>query len=304
MSESPTTAAPVCYRHPSRETWVRCTRCERPICPDCMREASVGHQCPECVADGRRTQRPARTAFGGGRAGQLGYVTKTLIAINVIMMVASIISARGGDAAFGGGWGGLLGGDTPLTNWGSVLGYALYGAPPELHGIAAGEYYRLFTAMFLHFGILHVALNMWALWILGRSLEAALGPLRFAVLYVLAGLGGNVLAYLLASPGVTTAGASTAIFGLFAAIFIVMRRLGRDTSSIIPILVINLVFTFTVPGISWQGHIGGMIIGGVVAAIMAYAPRPNRNVVQAVGCAVVLVALIGLTLLRTASLTG
>jgi membrane associated rhomboid family serine protease len=304
MSESPTTAAPVCYRHPSRETWVRCTRCERPICPDCMREASVGHQCPECVADGRRTQRPARTAFGGGRAGQLGYVTKTLIAINVIMMVASIISARGGDAAFGGGWGGLLGGDTPLTNWGSVLGYALYGAPPELHGIAAGEYYRLFTAMFIQYGPLHLLMNMWALWILGRSLEAALGPLRFAVLYVLAGLGGNVLAYLLASPGVTTAGASTAIFGLFAAIFIVMRRLGRDTSSIIPILVINLVFTFTVPGISWQGHIGGMIIGGVVAAIMAYAPRPNRNVVQAVGCAVVLVALIGLTLLRTASLTG
>ena len=90
-----------------------------------MREASVGHQCPECVAEGRRTQRPARTAFGGGAAGQLGYVTKTLIALNVIMMVASIISARGGDAAFGGGWGGLLGGDTPLTDWGSVLGYAV-----------------------------------------------------------------------------------------------------------------------------------------------------------------------------------
>jgi membrane associated rhomboid family serine protease len=304
MSESPTTAAPVCYRHPSRETWVRCTRCERPICPDCMREASVGHQCPECVAEGRRTQRPARTAFGGGRAGQLGYVTRTLIALNVIMMVASIISARGGDAAFGGGWGGLLGGETPLTDWGSVLGYAVYGQPPEVHGIAAGEYYRLFTATFLHFGILHLALNMWALWILGRNLESALGPLRFAVLYLLAGLGGNVLAYLLASPRVTTAGASTAIFGLFAAIFIVMRRLGRDTSAIIPILVINLVFTFTVPGISWQGHIGGMIIGGAVAVIMAYAPRANRNVVQAVGCAVVLVALIGLTLMRTAALTG
>jgi membrane associated rhomboid family serine protease len=124
------------------------------------------------------------------------------------------------------------------------------------------------------------------------------------VLYGLAGLGGNVLAYLLSSPRVPTAGASTAIFGLFAAIFIVMRRMGRDTSAIIPILVINLVFTFTVSSISWQGHIGGMVIGGVVAVIMAYAPRKNRNVIQGVGCALVLVALIGLTLVRTAALTG
>jgi membrane associated rhomboid family serine protease len=284
---------------------VRCTRCDRPICPDCMREASVGHQCPECVAEGRRTQRPARTAFGGGRVGQQGYVTKALIAINVILMVASIISDRGGNAAFGGGWGGLLGSSTPLTDWGSVLGLASYSqTDPTLHGIAAGEYYRLFTAMFLHFGLLHLALNMWALWVLGRNLEAALGPLRFAALYVLAGLGGNVLAYLLTAPNVTSAGASTAVFGLFAAIFIILRRMGRDTSAIIPILVINLVFTFTVSSISWQGHIGGMITGGVVAAIMAYAPRRNRNLVQAIGCLLVFAALLALTLVRTAALTG
>jgi membrane associated rhomboid family serine protease len=305
MSESPPTAAPVCYRHPSRETWVRCTRCDRPICPDCMRDASVGHQCPECVAEGRRTQRPARTAFGGGRAGEQGYVTKTLIGLNVILMVASIISDRGGNAAFGGGWGGLLGGETPLTDWGSVLGYATYTQfDPVVHGVGAGEYYRLFTAMFLHYGILHLALNMWALWVLGRNLEAVLGPIRFAVLYVLAGLGGNVLAYWLADPRVTTAGASTAIFGLFAAIFIIMRRMGRDTSAIIPVLVVNLVFTFTVSGISWQGHIGGMIVGGIVAAILAYAPRAHRTLVQAVGCTAVFVVLMALALVRTAALTG
>ncbi|HEY6595775.1 MAG TPA: rhomboid family intramembrane serine protease [Asanoa sp.] len=305
MSETPTTAAPVCYRHPSRETWVRCTRCERPICPDCMREASVGFQCPECVAQGARTQRPARTAFGGGVAGRNGYVTKTLIALNVVVMLVSIVSARGGDAAFGGGWGGLLGGSTPLTRWGAVLGYASYSlTDPTQHGVAAGEYYRLFTAMFIHYGILHLALNMWALWVLGRNLEYALGPLRFAVLYVLAGLGGNVAAYLLAAPNGETAGASTAIFGLFAAIFIVLRKLGRDTSAIIPILIINLVFTFTVSAISWQGHIGGLIVGGIVAVIMAYAPRSQRNLVQFVGCALVFVALIALTFARTASLTA
>jgi membrane associated rhomboid family serine protease len=270
-----------------------------------MREASVGFQCPECVAQGARTQRPARTAFGGGVAGRSGYVTKTLIAVNVVALLASIVSARGGDAAFGGGWGGLLGGSTPLTRWGAVLGYASYGLnDPSLHGVAAGEYYRLFTAMFIHYGILHLALNMWALWVLGRNLEYALGPLRFAVLYVLAGLGGNVAAYLLAAPNGETAGASTAIFGLFAAIFIVLRKMGRDTSAIIPILIINLVFTFTVSAISWQGHIGGLIVGGIVAAIMAYAPRSHRNLVQGVGCVLVFVALIALTLARTASLTA
>src|ERR1051325_8929502 len=121
MSDVPTTV-PVCYRHPSRETYVRCTRCNRPSCPDCMNAASVGHQCPECVAEGRRTQRSARTAFGGTAAGSAGVVTRTLIGINVIAMIASI--ATGGlGAVAGGGWGGLLGGSTPLTEWGSVLGY-------------------------------------------------------------------------------------------------------------------------------------------------------------------------------------
>src|ERR1044072_2319675 len=129
MNESPTTAAPVCYRHPSRETWVRCTRCERPICPDCMREASVGHQCPDCVAEGRRTQRPARTVLGGGAAGRQGYVTKAIIASNVLVMIISIYSDRGGDSVAGGsGFGGLLGGTTPVTDWGSVLGRAVFTA--------------------------------------------------------------------------------------------------------------------------------------------------------------------------------
>lgn len=269
-----------------------------------MREASVGHQCPECVAEGQRTQRPARTAFGGGTVGQQGYVTKGLIALNVIFAVIGVISG-GMDSLAGGGWGGLLGGSTPVSDWGSVIGYASYTQfDPVVHGVAAGEYYRLFTAMFIHFGILHLALNMWALWVLGRNLEAVLGPVRFAALYVLGGLGGNVLAYWLGSPRVPTAGASTAIFGLFAAIFIVMRRMGRDTSAIIPVLVINLVFTFTVPSISWQGHIGGMITGGIVAVILAYAPRAHRTLIQTVGCLVVLAVLVGLTLARTAALTG
>src|SRR4051794_9939948 len=171
MSESPVTA-PVCYRHPSKETYVKCTRCERPICPDCMNEASVGHQCPECVADGRRTQRPVRTAFGGSAAGRTGTVSRVLIGVNVLVMVLSFVGG-GTRAIAGGGWGGMLGGNTPLTTKLAVF------ANPELYAAHPEQFYRLFTAMFVHFGLLHLLMNMYALWILGRDLERALGPARF-----------------------------------------------------------------------------------------------------------------------------
>ncbi|WP_431973812.1 rhomboid family intramembrane serine protease [Micromonospora haikouensis] len=303
MSESPPTT-PVCYRHPGRETYVRCTRCDRPICPDCMRDASVGHQCPECVDEGRRSVRPARTAFGGGAVGRLGYVTKALIALNVLLMLLSIASDRGGDALAGGsGFGGLMGGSTPLTDWGSVLGQALF-PDGSVHGIAQGEWYRLVTAMFLHYGIVHLLLNMWALWVLGRSLEANLGPLRFLALYLIAGLGGNVAAYLFSAENATTAGASTAIFGLFAALIVIERRMGRDISSVLPVLVINLVFTLTVPGISIPGHLGGLVTGGAMALVLAYAPRSRRTLFQVAGATVLLVALLALAVVRTLTLTG
>jgi membrane associated rhomboid family serine protease len=303
MSEAPSTA-PVCYRHPSRETYIRCTRCERPICPDCMNEAAVGHQCPECVTEGRRSQRPARTAFGGSRAGQSGLATRILIAINAIVFVISAIS--GGARALGGsgGWFGMLGSSTPVTQWGEVLGYAPYLPGGPVHGIAAGEWYRLGTAMFLHYGVLHILLNMWVLWQLGRYLEARLGPARFVALYLLAGLGGNVAAYVFTAPNQPAAGASTAIFGLFAAIIIVNRRLKLDISALIPLLVINLLFTFTVPNISVAGHLGGLVVGGVVGLILAYAPSTRRTQFQAVGCATVLVLLVVTSVLRTVALLG
>ncbi|MEU0547270.1 rhomboid family intramembrane serine protease [Micromonospora sp. NPDC005979] len=303
MSESPPTT-PVCYRHPGRETYVRCTRCDRPICPECMREASVGHQCPECVNEGRRSVRPARTAFGGGAAGRHGYVTKALIALNVLFFLLSIASARSGTALVGGsGFGGLAGDETPLTRWGGVLGYASYVAFGPVHGVAAGEWYRLVTAMFLHYGVIHLLLNMWALWVLGRELEGALGRARFLALYLIAGLGGNVAVFLVSAPNQPpTVGASTATFGLFAAIFVIMRRLGLNTSAIVPILVINLVFTFAVPGISIPGHLGGLAVGGAMAAVLAYAPRERRTLVQVVGGAIILLILLALAVFRTVQL--
>jgi membrane associated rhomboid family serine protease len=139
----------------------------------------------------------------------------------------------------------------------------------------------MFTSMFIHYGLIHLAMNMWALWQLGRALESALGPLRFASLYLLAGLGGSV-AVLLFQPKALSAGASGAIFGLFAALFVILKKLGRSTSSVVPVIVINLILTFSIPGISIAAHLGGLITGALLGAGLAFAPRQGRNAVQAV----------------------
>jgi membrane associated rhomboid family serine protease len=304
MTSVPPVGVPTCYRHSGRETYVRCTRCDRPICPDCMREASVGFQCPECVAQGRRTQRPVRTAFGGSAAGQHGYVTITLIVVNVIMLLASLATAQNASRALGGtGVAGLLGGHTPLMDKLAVVAYIRYSQFEPWHGVATGEYYRLFTAMFMHYGLIHLLMNTWALWILGRSLEAALGPGRFLALYLIAGFGGNVAAYVF-QPGALSAGASTAIFGLFAALFLTLRKLRRDTSTVLPVIIINLVFTFAVPGISIAGHIGGLVTGGVAGAGMAYAPQARRTLIQAAVCVATVVVLAAMALWKTSALGG
>jgi membrane associated rhomboid family serine protease len=252
-----------------------------------MTEASVGFQCPECVNEGRRTQRPVRTAFGGSRAGVAGYVTTTLVALNVLGLVVGVILV-GLPAVIGSN--GLF---APITELQMLFGnfapsYRIGpdNIPPGTEvgqvytGIDDGAVYRLLTSTFIHYGILHLLLNMWALWILGRSLEAALGPLRYLSLYLLAGLGGSVAGYVF-TPNAIGAGASGAIFGLFAALFIVLKRLRRDTSSVIPVILINIVLTFTIPNISIAGHLGGLVVGGLVALGLAYAPRMARNAVQA-----------------------
>ncbi|GLY04970.1 rhomboid family intramembrane serine protease [Actinoplanes sp. NBRC 101535] len=270
-----------------------------------MNDAAVGHQCPDCVKEGNRGQRPARTAFGGSSAGQLGYVTKGIVAVNVLVMVASVVLGGPGAIAGGGGggFGGLMGSGTPLTDLGEVLGLALY-ADGEVHGIAQGEWWRLITGMFLHYGVLHLLLNMMLVVQLGRYLEAQLGPLRFAALYLLAGLGGNVAAYVFQAPNQPSAGASTATFGLVIAMIVVNRRLLRDTSSLMPLLIINLIITFTIPNISIAGHLGGLAAGAAASFALAYAPQQNRGVKQAAGLAVVLLVLVVAAVWRTQNILG
>ncbi|WP_433611834.1 rhomboid family intramembrane serine protease [Dactylosporangium sp. CA-139114] len=305
MTQPPANVVPVCYRHTDRETYVRCTRCDRPICPDCMNEASVGFQCPDCVREGGRTQRQARTAFGGTQAGAAGTVTITLIVINVLVFILGIISAgrNATEGLGGGGLGGLLSSSTPLHDWGAEVPYfAVPGSGIRLAGrsIADGDFYQLFTSMFLHFGLLHLAMNMWALWVLGRPLEAALGRVRFLALYLLSGLGGGVLVFLLAAPNSQSAGASGAVFGMFSALIVILRKLKLSIASVVPVLIFNLVVTFGFSHfISWQAHVGGLIVGAVVAAGFAYAPPKQRTAMQVatvVGTLLLLGALVGIGL--------
>src|SRR4051794_38651360 len=291
MSTDPAQApeAPTCYRHPGRETYVRCTRCDRPICPDCMRDAAVGHQCVECVRTGNRTVRQSRTVFGG-RVNSRPVVTMTLIGINLLFYVGELMSA------------------TFVDRFQMIGLIGPKGFP--LAGVADGEWYRLITAAFLHlpprggtFGITHILFNMWALWVVGPQLERVLGRLRYTVLYLLSALGGNVLLYLV-DPHQAAVGASGAIFGLFAAFFVVGRKLGADTRGIAFLILINLMFTFTFSGISWEGHVGGLITGAILAAAFAYAPRGRQQAVQVGASAVVAAVLVILTVIQTTVLSA
>lgn len=261
---------PTCYRHPGRESHVRCARCRRYICPQCMREAAVGHQCVECVDAGARdagarTVRRPRSRLGGKQRPGTPVITYALIGLNTLVFVVDAASARV---------------QRLLTLW----------SP----GVADGELYRLVTSAFVHYGVMHLLFNMWALYVVGPPLEMWLGRLRFGALYALSALGGSVLVYLLSPLNASTAGASAAVFGLFGATFVVAKRLHLDVRWVVALIVLNLVFTLAVPGISWQGHVGGLVTGALVALGYVYAPRQHRNLVQAAvtGALVVLFAVL------------
>ncbi|WP_329337034.1 rhomboid family intramembrane serine protease [Streptomyces sp. NBC_00663] len=279
---------PGCYRHPDRETGIRCTRCERPICPECMVSASVGFQCPDCVRGGSGTGHAPdaatpRTLAGGTVTSDPRLVTKILVGINLAVFIAvQVSSSLLSDLVLIGAWP-----PAPFT-------------PTE--GVADGQWYRLVTSMFTHQEIWHIGFNMLSLWFLGAPLEAALGRARYLTLYLVSGLCGSALAYLLASPTTATLGASGAIFGLFGATAVLMRRLQYDMRPIIALLVINLIFTFGWSNISWQAHIGGLVGGVVIGYAMVHAPRERRALVQYGTCALVLVVVVVMTLVRTTQL--
>ncbi len=258
-----------------------------------MTPAAVGQQCPECVAEGRRGRPATRTILGGRVSARTGLVTRVLIAINVAVFLAQQavpgLTERGAMVPGGHVLSRFPGGD--VTQF-------------QVPGVATGEYYRLITAAFLHQGVLHIAFNMFALYLIGTQLEAMLGTARYLALYVLSALGGSVLGYLLAPANQGSIGASGAVFGLFAALFIVGRRLSADVSQIAILIGVNLVITFVVSNIDWRGHIGGLVTGAVLAAAFAYAPRRSRDAVAIGASGVVAAALLVLVVVRTAALSG
>jgi membrane associated rhomboid family serine protease len=262
-----------CYRHPTRETGVRCARCDRPICPQCMTPASVGFQCPECVTEGRKSVRPAKTMYGG-RVNRGGLdVTRVLIAANVVIFVITVAS-----------------GANVLTGQGRSSVYNNFALIPP--AVAHGEWWRLFSSMFLHYGVPHIFFNMWALLVIGGPLEGLLGRARFVVVYVLSGIGGGILSFGTGPLFAFAAGASGAIFGLFGAFYVITRQRGLQTGGIVGLIVINLVFSFTFSNIDWRGHVGGLVTGAVIAFILAWAPSgPQRDRLQALGCAAVAIVL-------------
>ncbi|MGW0789888.1 rhomboid family intramembrane serine protease [Streptomyces sp. NPDC002911] len=286
---------PTCYRHPDRETGVRCARCERPICADCMVEASVGFQCPECVREGSGTghhtaaNRP-RTLAGSSVVNDPRLITKILLGINLAVFVAVLIAERSG---------------YPLVEDLLLFGRAYSGdLSAGIEGVAEGQWYRLLTSMFLHQEVWHIAFNMLGLWWLGGPLETALGRGRYLALYLLSGLAGSALTYWIADPAQGSLGASGAVFGLLGATAVLMRRMNYDMRPVIALLVVNLIFTFNPWGaIAWQAHVGGLVAGALIAVAMVHAPHERRNLVQYGACALVLVVVVAAVLIRTAALT-
>jgi membrane associated rhomboid family serine protease len=254
-----------------------------------MRPASVGFQCPQCVDEGRRSQPDPRTAFGGRIHARDSVVTMTLIGINVAMFV--VVSALGRT------------GDLLVLDLSMVSGEAQLRGLPSGSGVAEGEFWRILTSSFVHTGLTHLLFNMLAIGLIGTNLERVLGRSRYLALFLVSCLTAGTAVYWLSPPAAVTYGASGGVFGLLAAALVVYRKQGYDVRALLVLLAINLFFTFTVPNISWQGHIGGLVGGLVAAAALACAPRERRTTLQVLAFAGLTALCLVLIALRTVVLS-
>ena len=271
-SEGTPPPQPRCVRHPDRPTALSCTRCGRPACPDCLRSASVGHQCVDCVAAGQRDVRPARTVAGAPLRSQLPtpVVTYALIALNVLIFAITAIQAK----SLMDNGSGFINLRTGAATFDSPVFGAMVLDPVA---VAQGEWFRVIGSGFLHFGLIHLAVNMFALWVLGRDTEIVLGRSRYLAVYLTALLGGSASALMFESLGAFTAGASGAIFGIMGAQAVLLVRMRRSPGPILAVIGLNVVISVTVPGISLWGHLGGLVAGAAATAALVYAPVGQRT---------------------------
>jgi len=238
-----------------------------------MRDASVGFQCPDCVKEGARSTRQGKAVYGGKRlTGNPMATTFALIAANLV----GFFAIRSG--------GGRVLDALALLPQSSTRGFQ------EVEGVSGGAYWQVLTSAFSHYDVLHLGFNMLALYFLGPMLEQVLGRLRFLAVYFVSAFTASAAVMLVSNPNSQTLGASGAIFGLMGALVVVAFKVKADLRQILFWLGLNLVFTFYNTGsISWQGHLGGLIGGALTAAIIVYAPRKRREVIQWTGIALVLV---------------
>jgi membrane associated rhomboid family serine protease len=260
-----------CYRHPDRQSFILCQRCGRTICAECQTPAAVGVHCPECMRESRQSAPRTKPAVVTSvrRLAQPGtpIVTYAIMALCVLVFVAEVLT-------------GQLVGSSPIVS-------ALLYYPPY----TTIEPWRMLTSLVVHGSILHILFNMYSLFVLGPELERLVGRWRFGALFLLSGLGGSV-AVLLSSPGSAVIGASGAIFGLFGAYFVIARHLGGNSRQLIIVIVINLVIGFIVPGIAWQAHVGGLLIGALVAFVLVRTRDRQKRGIQLLLLAGVFVLLI------------
>jgi membrane associated rhomboid family serine protease len=243
-----------------------------------MRSAPVGFQCPDCVGEAARTVRQPVTISGGGLITK-PYVTWTLIGLTVAVFLWQFAVGVGAVAEDYGMW---------------PFGIVLY-----------GEWWRLLTAAFLHGSWLHIAFNMYVLFVLGPTLERVLGHVRFIVLYVVAALGGSVISYTFSDPRTVSVGASGAIFGLMGALIVAGRRMRWDITQVLILLGINVVIGFLSPEVDWRAHFGGLVVGALVAGVFVWTPAPFRAVRglwQTLGVLLILAVLVAVTMWRTGQL--
>lgn len=274
---TPPDEAPVCPRHPDRVSYVRCQRCGRPACADCQRNASVGFQCVDCINEANRGRVLPRSVYGGALTHGRPVVTLSIMVLCGIVFILQY----------------LVPGFTALFWFAPLYVMDVPGVPFEP--------WRMLTSAFLHSpsAILHIAFNLYALWLFGQAMEPLLGRLRYLTLYLVSAFGGSVAVLLLSAPGQPVLGASGAVFGLFGAFFIVQRHRGGPVRSIVILIAINAVIGFIYPNISWQGHVGGLVSGAACALALVYAPRgKNRALVQFGAMALIFLLLVVVAAIR------
>lgn len=243
-----------------------------------MVPASVGFQCPQCVAEGNATVRTARprTLRTAGR--RWGVVTLGLIGLNLAMFLVTAVSA-------------FSVGNSPADNQRSPVFVDLAQWPAGVYYL--DEWWRVLTAAFLHIGPVHLAFNMLALLLFGSELERQLGWARYLAVYLVSALGGAVAIQLLGDPRVVVAGASAAIYGLLGALGVLMLASRQDVRGLLTLLAINVFISF-LPGISLLGHLGGLVAGALAAGVlMLLRRRPHLQVaaLALLGVALLVVAL-------------